>query len=402
MDRKTISISTADDTFEASLTAVDSATRPGLMLLPEVIGLKSHAQELADLYAEEGYLVLLPDLFRKTGGSAAAAGGSNSQQDIDRAITEAAAAARMLHAHSQCSGKVAAIGWSFGATVACSAADRLGLDAVVAYCPLALDHHLDALKSIKCPVGLHFALEDALVPAETRASVKQALASNDDAEVYAYMVAAREFSEGRSNGFRRGALSLAHSRTMSLLRRAIGPRYDLEALWERHLDGEFVTCDADATINTMVARPYVNHVPTMIGGFGREQLHRYYKHHLIPQGTGGKMIPLSRTIGIDRVVDEFVVCFRHDAPNDTLLPGIAPTGKDVELPIVVIVQFRGNKLCMERLYWDQASLLVQIGLLDANLYPVSGAEAAASVQDENIPLNTLRAAAWWKKSEGLV
>jgi carboxymethylenebutenolidase len=402
MDRKTISISTADDTFEASLTAVDSATRPGLMLLPEILGLKSHAQELADLYAEEGYLVLLPDLFRKTGGNADAACGSNSQQDIDRAITEAAAAASMLRANSLCNGKVAAIGWSFGATVACSAADRLALDAVVAYCPLALDHHLDALKSMKCPVGLHFALEDALVPAETRASVKQALASNDDAEVYAYMVAAREFTDGCSNGFRRGALSLAHSRTMSLLRRAIGPRYDLEALWERHLDGEFVTCDADATINTMVARPYVNHVPTMIGGFGREQLHRYYKHHLIPQGTGGKMIPLSRTIGIDRVVDEFVVCFRHDTPNDTLLPGIAPTGKDVELPIVVIVQFRGDKLSMERLYWDQASLLVQIGLLDANQYPVSGAEAAASVQDENVPLNTLRAAAWWKKSEGLV
>jgi carboxymethylenebutenolidase len=230
--------------------------------------------------------------------------------------------------------------------------------------------------------------------------VKQALATKDDAEVYVYPGAALDFSDGRGNGFRRGAASLAHSRTISLLRRVIGPRYDLEALWERHLEGEFVTCDADATISTMVAHPYVNHVPTMIGGVGREQLHRYYKHHFIPQARGGKMIPLSRTVGVDRVVDEFVACFRHDTPNDTLLPGIEPTGRYVELPVVAIVQFRGDKLCAERLYWDQASLLVQIGLLDPTQYPVTGAEAAASVQDENFPLNTLRAAAWWKKSEG--
>jgi carboxymethylenebutenolidase len=155
MDRKTISISTADDAFEASLTAVDSVNRPGLMLLPEVLGPKSHAQELADLYAEEGYLVLLPDLVRRTGGSADPTLGRNMQQDIDRTITKAAAAANMLRANSLCNGKVAAIGWSFGATVACSAANRLVLDAVVAYRPLALDHHLDALKSIKCPVGFH-------------------------------------------------------------------------------------------------------------------------------------------------------------------------------------------------------------------------------------------------------
>ncbi len=112
------------------------------------------------------------------------------------------------------------------------------------------------------------------------------------------------------------------------------------------------------------------------------------------------MLPVSRTVGVDRVVDEFVACFRHDTPNDTLLPGIEPTGRYIELPMVAIVQFLGDKLCAERLYWDQASLLVQAGLLDSTQYPVTGAEAAASVQDENVPLNLLRAAAWWRKSEG--
>jgi carboxymethylenebutenolidase len=399
MDRKNISIPTANDSFDALLTAADSAARPGLLLVPEILGLNPQAQELADLYTEEGYLVLVPDLFRKTGNSTEAASGHERQLNIDRPIADAAAAASALRANSACDGKVAAIGWRLGGTIACCVAARLPLDAVVAYCPPALDRHLDTLKSITCPVGFHFAAEDALVEAEARASVKQALATKDDAEVYVYPGAGRDFSDGRGNGLR-GAASLAHSRTMSLLRRAIGPRYDLEALWERHLEGEFVTCDADATINTMVARPYVNHVPTMIGGLGREQLHRYYKHYLIPQARGGRMIPLSRTVGVDRVVDEFVACFRHDTPNDTLLPGIKPTGRYVELPMVAIVQFRGDKLCAEHLYWDQASLLVQVGLLDPTQYPVTGAEAAASVQDETVPLNTLRAAAWWKKSEG--
>ena len=400
MDRKTISIPTANDAFDALLTAADSAARPGLLLVPETLGLNPQVQELADLYAEEGYLVLVPDLFRKTGGSTEATCGRDKQPDIDRAIADAAAAASALRANSACDGKVAAIGWGLGVTVACSAAARAPLDAAVAYCPPALDQQLDTLKSIACPVVFHFAAEDALVPAETRASVKQALATKDDAEVYVYPGTGRDFSDGRENGFRRGAASLAHSRTMSLLRREIGPRYDLEALWERHLEREFVTCDADAAISTMVAHPYVNHVPTMIGGLGREQLHRYYKHHFIPQARGTRMIPLSRTVGVDRVVDEFVLCFRHDTPNDTLLPGIEPTGRYVELPMVAIVQFRGDKLCAERLYWDQASLMVQIGLLEPTQYPVTGAEAAASVQDENVPLNTLRAAAWWRKSEG--
>lgn len=112
------------------------------------------------------------------------------------------------------------------------------------------------------------------------------------------------------------------------------------------------------------------------------------------------MIPISRTIGADRLVDEFIACFKHEAENDTLLPGIKPTGREVRIPMVAIVQFRGDKLCSEHLYWDQASVLVQLGLLDPAQLPVTGAEAADRVIDEELPLNTLRAEQWWKKSEG--
>jgi carboxymethylenebutenolidase len=152
----------------------------------------------------------------------------------------------------------------------------------------------------------------------------------------------------------------------------------------------------------MVPQAYVNHVPTMIGGFGQRQLHRYYKYHFIPQNQGSTMIPVSRTIGGDRLVDEFVACFKHDKINDTLLPGIRPTGKEVRIPMVAIVQFRGGKLLAEHLYWDQASVLVQLGLLNREEFPVTGAEAADKVIDEELPLNTLRADVWWTKSEGKI
>src|SRR5262249_23717774 len=133
VDRKTISIPTENDAFDALLTAADSAARPGLLLVPETPGLTPEAQELADLYAEEGYLVLLPDLFRRTGYSTEAAGGRDRQLDTERAIADAVAAVSALRANSACDGKVAAIGWCLGGTIACCAAARLPLDAVVSY-----------------------------------------------------------------------------------------------------------------------------------------------------------------------------------------------------------------------------------------------------------------------------
>jgi carboxymethylenebutenolidase len=111
------------------------------------------------------------------------------------------------------------------------------------------------------------------------------------------------------------------------------------------------------------------------------------------------MIPVSRTIGATTLVDEFVACFEHDQENDTILPGVKPTGKTIRLPMVAIVQFRGDKLCCERLYWDQASVLAQVGLLDVSKLPITGAEAADAVLDQEVALNTLRADQWWKNSE---
>ena len=141
---------------------------------------------------------------------------------------------------------------------------------------------------------------------------------------------------------------------------------------------------------TMVPEPYVNHIPTMTGGVGAQQLARFYRNHFIPKTPKDtKLIPISRTIGADRVVDEMLFCFTHDIEIDWMLPGVPPTGKYVEVPTIAIVNFRGDKLYHEHIYWDQASVLVQIGLLDPAGLPVAGVEAAKKLIDETRPSNTL-------------
>ena len=151
-------------------------------------------------------------------------------------------------------------------------------------------------------------------------------------------------------------------------------------------------------MKTMVAEPYVNHIPTMTGGVGYQNLRRFYKHHFIPKTPKDTtLIPISRTIGEGILVDEMLFCFTHDIEIDWMLPGLAPTGKRVEIPLVAIVKFRGDKLYNEHIYWDQASVLVQIGVLDPKGLPVAGIETANKLVDESLPSNTLMQK--WSDSE---
>ena len=165
---------------------------------------------------------------------------------------------------------------------------------------------------------------------------------------------------------------------------------DLGAIFDLHVASEFEAKDLDATMATMVDAPYVTHVPTLAGGVGWEGVRRFYGAHFIGHWPDDVRIThVARTTGAERVVDEMVMHFTHDMVMDTLLPGVAPTDRTVALPVVVVAGFDGDKVASEQIYWDQASLLVQIGLLDPSLLPVCGAEQAAKVLDEDRPCNGL-------------
>lgn len=177
------------------------------------------------------------------------------------------------------------------------------------------------------------------------------------------------------------------------------PDHDLVALWEAHCRYEFETRDVEATMATMVAEPYVNHIPTMTGGVGHDALKRFYKYHFIggnPPDTD--LAPISRTVGVDQIVDEMIFRFTHTSEIDWMLPGVKPTGRRVEVPLVAIVRFVDGKVAHEHIYWDQASVLVQVGLLEPEGLPVAGGETARKVIDNALPSNALMAR--WATSAG--
>ncbi|HET6623044.1 MAG TPA: nuclear transport factor 2 family protein [Gaiellaceae bacterium] len=168
-------------------------------------------------------------------------------------------------------------------------------------------------------------------------------------------------------------------------------RPDLAGVFDDHVAAEFVDMDLDATMATMTDDPYVNHVPVMTGGVGSDGVRRFYGDHFIGKWPRDVAITsVSRTIGESQVVDELILTFTHDIEMPQLLPGVAPTGKPVQLAFCVVVGFEDGKVAHEHIYWDQASLLVQVGLLDPAELPVTGAEQADNVLDPRAhPLNRL-------------
>jgi carboxymethylenebutenolidase len=165
----------------------------------------------------------------------------------------------------------------------------------------------------------------------------------------------------------------------------------LAAIFDAHTDAEFKTRDIEATMATMGETPHVTHVPTMTGGLGREAVRRFYDTWFIGHWPEDTIVtPISRTIGESQVVDEVMISFTHDCEMPALIPGVKPTGRKVTIPFVVVVGFDKNgKIEFERIYWDQASMLVQLGLIDPSKLPVSGAEQAARLMDPRLPSNAL-------------
>ncbi|AME28548.1 dienelactone hydrolase family protein [Burkholderia sp. PAMC 26561] len=409
MSGQTIQVTAQDGgTFAAYLAKPAQGSGPGLVLLQEIFGINGYMLAMADRYAEEGYVVLVPDLFwrMKPGVDLgydevdfAEALGYNEKLDEGKAVDDIAATIAALRTLPDHAGKVGTIGYCLGGRLAMLAAARTDVDCAVSYYGVGLDAYTSESASIHCPMIFHFAENDALTPPETREKIIAALKEKASIETYVYPGCDHAFATPERENFDKPAAMMAYSRTMAMLRKALGPVYDLNQLWEMHCYYEFGTRDVNAVMPTMVAQPYVNHVPTMTGGVGHDQLKRFYKYHFVDSNPADtRLIPVSRTIGADRVVDEFVFCATHDREIDWLLPGLKPTGKYFEVPMLAVICFRGDKLYNEHIYWDQASVLVQIGVLDPTGLPVAGIQTAKKMVDETLPTNTLMPN--WASSEG--
>jgi carboxymethylenebutenolidase len=156
-----------------------------------------------------------------------------------------------------------------------------------------------------------------------------------------------------------------------------------EQVWESHTSAEFATADVDATMATMTDDPVVLHVPTMIGARGRLAVRRFYADYFIGHQAHDMRLELvSRTATQDRLVDEMIVSFTHDVEIPWVLPGVAPTGRAVTVPLLAVIGFRGSLIESEHIYWDQASVLTQVGLLEPDELPVTGADQVKAVTAE--------------------
>ncbi len=403
-----VSIASRDGgTFQAYLATPEQGSGPGMVVIQEIFGINDYVRRTADRMAEEGYVVLAPDLFWRIEPGIdlsyspedwQRAFGLFGQFDVDNGVEDIAATIDALRLRDDQVGGVGCVGYCLGGKLAFLTAARTDVDCAVAYYGVGMEAHTDEAVNVAKPLMFHMAELDGFAPPAARDAVMAAFAGNPNVSFHVYPGQDHAFAREEGAHYDQPSALMAHGRSMEIFHRAIGPVYDLSKLWDDHCYFEFATRNVPDTMATMVAEPYVNHVPTMTGGVGAQQLSRFYQWHFVnanPADT--KLIPISRTVGSSSVVDEMLFCFTHDREIDWMLPGIAPSGKYVEIPLVAIVKFRGNKLFNEHLHWDQASVLVQIGLLDPTGLPVAGIETARKLVDENLPSNTLMTA--WASSE---
>ncbi len=392
--------------FDAYLALPASGYGPGIVVLQEIFGVNSYMRSVADWYAARGFVALCPDLFwRQQRGVQLDPGVETDWQkafafyqglDEAKAVDDSAAAMDFLRKHPACTGRVGAVGYCLGGNLAYLLSVRYKPDCSVGYYGVGIEKTLDEAAKLSSPLMLHVAGMDKFCPPEAQALIHQTLDPAPLVTIHDYPEQDHAFGRLGGEHYNAQAAELANLRSLEFFVRNLAgaglasAQKTLSDAWDEHVKYEFATRDTEDTLKTMVPDAYVNHVPVLTGGVGHEQLREFYSQRFIPQmPPDTSMTPVSRTIGVDRVVDEMVFEFTHTIKMGWMLPGVAPTGKHVKVPLVVIVHFRDGKLAHEHIYWDQASVLVQLGLIETGELPVAGVESAEKVLDPSLPANAL-------------
>lgn len=391
--------------FDGYLALPASGYGPGIVVLQEIFGINRFIRSVADWYAAHGFVALCPDLFwRLQRGVELTDKGDDWNKAISfyqrldeaKAVDDSAAALDFLRNNSACSGRVGAAGFCLGGNLAYLLSVRFKPDCAVGYYGVSIEKSLGEAKNLTSPLLLHIAARDKFCPEDAQAEIHAALDQNPLVTIHDYPEQDHAFGRPGGEHYNAAAAELANLRSLEFFVGNLAgaglasAQQTLSARWDDHVKYEFATRDTDYTLETMVADAYVNHVPVMTGGVGHDELREFYSKRFIPKmPPDTAMTPVSRTIGIDRLVDEMVFEFTHTIKMDWMLPGVEPTGKHVRVGLVVIVHFRDGKLAHEHIYWDQASVLAQLGLIDQQKLPVAGAASAEKVLDPKRPSNEL-------------
>jgi carboxymethylenebutenolidase len=391
--------------FDAYLALPASGYGPGIVVLQEIFGVNKFVRDVCDWYAAHGFVALCPDLFwRQQPGVQLTDKGDDWNKaiafyeglDEAKAVEDSAAAVDFLRRHSGCSGRVGAVGFCLGGNLAYLLSVRFKPDCAVGYYAVSIEKTLNEASNLDNPLMLHIAGDDKFCPPEAQLAIHSTLDSNPLVTIHDYAGLDHAFGRPGGEHYDAAGAELANLRSLEFFVRHLAgggladAQQTLSSRWDDHVKYEFATRNTDDTLETMVADAYVNHVPVMTGGVGHDELREFYSKRFIPQmPPDTAMTPVSRTIGVDRIVDEMVFEFTHTIKMDWMLPGVEPTGKHVRVALVVIVHFRNGKLAHEHIYWDQGSVLAQLGLIDPGNLPVAGVESAEKVLDPNLPSNEL-------------
>jgi len=390
--------------FDAYVALPAGGYGPGVVVLQEIFGVNQFLRRIADWYAARGFVAICPDLFwRQERGLELTASDADWQKAIQlyqgldeaKAVDDSAAALEFLRRLPSCNGRVGAVGFCLGGNLAWLLSVRYKPDCAVGYYGVSIEKTLPEAGNLTSPLMLHIAGRDDHCPPEAQRQIHAALDANPLVTIHDYPNSEHAFSRPGKH-FDGAAAEIAHLRSLEFLVRNLAgdgfanAQQVLSDRWDEHVKYEFATRDTEDTLKTMVADAYVNHVPVMTGGVGHAELREFYSKRFIPQmPPDTSMTPVSRTIGVERVVDEMVFEFTHTIRMDWMLPGVEPTNKHVRIPLIVVVHFRDGKLAHEHIYWDQASVLVQLGLIEANNLPVAGVATAEKVLNPNLPANEL-------------
>ena len=295
---------------------------PGIIVQQEIFGLNRQIRGIGDLLAEEGYVVLAPDLFARlerdvelgyTPPEFEKALALYARFDDEHGLADIGAAIAALHAMPEVVGGIGTIGFCLGGRLVVKTAARHEVACAVSYYGVGIEDCLDLVDEIHCPMMLHFAELDSLNPPATVERIRRGFAGSKNVKINVYAGVDHAFALPERPAYDKPAAMMAYSRSLALFREVLGPKYDLAALWDKHLEYEFASHDVEATMKTMVAQPYVSDIPTLTGGVGYDEVHNFYRNHfLFANSADTKTIPISRTIGSDRIVDEMLFCFTHD------------------------------------------------------------------------------------------
>ena len=303
--------------FDAYLALPASGFGPGIVVMQEIFGVNHFVRGVADWYAAHGFVAIAPDLFwRQERGVIVADDDFNRALqlyiglDEAKAVDDTAAAMEFLRKHPSCNGRVGGVGFCLGGKLAYLLSARYKPDCAVGYYGVRIENALDDATNISNPLLLHFGGKDDFCSSDAQTAIRLAVESNPLVTIHTYPDRGHAFARPGGDHFDERDAELANLRTLEffvshLAGEGISSAHlTLSTKWDDHVKYEFATRNTEDTLDTMVADAYVNHVPVMTGGVGHEELREFYSKRFIPQmPPDTAMTPVSRTVGVDRIVD---------------------------------------------------------------------------------------------------